>query len=31
MIDGGRWDVKDVIQPVYDKINEEYGINEKQE
>ena len=31
MIDGGRYDVKDVIQPVYDKINKEYGINEKQE
>ena len=31
MIAGGRLDVKDVIQPVYDRINEQYGINEKQE
>jgi len=26
----GKYDVKDVIQPVYDEINEEYGLNEKQ-
>jgi ribonuclease Z len=31
MIDGGRLDVKDVIQPIYDEINKQYGINEKQE
>ena len=31
MINGGRLDVKDVIQPTYDEINEKYGINEKQE
>ncbi|MGI9568802.1 MAG: guanitoxin biosynthesis MBL fold metallo-hydrolase GntH, partial [Desulfobulbia bacterium] len=31
MIDGGRYNVKDVIQPVYDEINKKYGINEKQE
>ena len=31
MIDGGRYDMKAVIQPVYDRINEEYGIDEKQE
>jgi len=31
MIAGGRYDVKDVIQPVYDRINAEYGTNEKQE
>ena len=31
MIAGGRLDVKDVIQPVYDQINKKYGLNEKQE
>ena len=31
MISGGRLDVKDVIQPVYDEVNKEYGLNEKQE
>jgi ribonuclease Z len=31
MIAGGRYDMKDVIQPTYDEINEKYGINEKQE
>jgi len=31
MIAGGRYDVADVIQPIYDEINEEYGLNEKQE
>lgn len=30
-IDSGRLDVKDVIQPIYDEINEQYGLNEKQE
>ena len=29
-IAGGKLDVKDVIQPVYDEINKEYGLNEKQ-
>jgi ribonuclease Z len=28
-ISGGRWDVNDVIQPIYDEINKQYGINEK--
>ena len=28
-ISGGRWDVKDVIQPIYDAINKKYGLNEK--
>jgi ribonuclease Z len=31
MIAGGRYDMKDVIQPTYDEINKEYGLNEKQE
>jgi len=31
MIRGGKYDMKDVIQPVYDEINKEYGLNEKQE
>ncbi len=31
MIAGGKYDMRDVIQPVYDEINEEYGLNEKQE
>jgi ribonuclease Z len=31
LIAGGRWDMKDVIQPVYDEINKKYGLNEKQE
>ena len=31
MISGGRYDIFDVIQPIYDEINEEYGLNEKQE
>ena len=30
-IAGGRLDVKDVIQPTYDEINKEYGLNEKQD
>ncbi len=30
-IDGGRLDVKDVIQPVYDEVNKQYGLNETQE
>ena len=28
---GGKYDMGDVIQPTYDEINKEYGINEKQE
>jgi len=31
MISGGRYDMSDVIQPTYDEINKEYGLNEKQE
>ena len=31
MIDGGRFDVKDVIQPVYDSVNKQYGTNVKQQ
>ncbi len=31
MIAGGRYDMRDVIQPIYDEINEQYGTNEKQE
>jgi ribonuclease Z len=30
-IAGGRYDMRDVIQPIYDEINEEYGLNETQE
>jgi ribonuclease Z len=30
-ISSGKSDMKDVIQPVYDEINKEYGLNEKQE
>ncbi len=28
---GGKYDMKDVIQPTYDEINKKYGLNEKQE
>ena len=28
-IAGGRLDVLDVLQPIYDEINEMYGTNEK--
>ncbi len=31
MISGGRYDMRDVIQPIYDEINKEYGLNEKQD
>jgi len=31
VISGGKLDVKDVIQPIYDEINEKYGLDEKQE
>ena len=27
----GKSDMRDVIQPVYDEMNKEYGLNEKQE
>ena len=27
----GKYDMKDVIQPTYDEINEEYGLDEKQQ
>ncbi len=27
----GKYDMRDVIQPTYDEINEEYGLNEQQE
>jgi len=30
-IAGGKIDVHDVIQPIYDEINQEYGLNEKQD
>ena len=30
MIVGGKSDMKDVIQPIYDATNKKYGINEKQ-
>jgi ribonuclease Z len=31
LIAGGKYDVSDVIQPTYDAINKEYGLNEKQD
>jgi ribonuclease Z len=31
MIAGGRYDMKSVLQPTYDEINEKYGLDEKQE
>ena len=30
-ISNGKYDMKDVIQPAYDEINEEYGLDEKQQ
>jgi len=30
-IAGGKLDVKEVIQPIYDEVNKEYGLNEKQD
>ena len=30
-IGGGKYDMKDVIQPTYDEINKKYGISEKQD
>ncbi len=31
MIWSGRYDMSDVIQPIYDEINEQYGLDEKQD
>jgi len=31
MILDGKYDLRDVIQPIYDAINEQYGLDEKQE
>ncbi len=31
MIAGGKYDMSDVIQPTYDAINEQYGLDEKQD
>jgi len=31
MILNGKYDMRDVIQPIYDAINEQYGLDEKQE
>jgi len=31
MIAGGKYDMKDVIQPIYDEVNEQFGLNEKQQ
>jgi len=28
---GGKLDMHDVIQPIYDEVNKEYGLNEKQD
>ena len=27
----GKYDMQEVIQPIYDDINEEYGLSEKQQ
>ncbi|NIQ74520.1 MAG: MBL fold metallo-hydrolase [Gammaproteobacteria bacterium] len=29
MISGGKLDVDDVLQPIYDEVNKQYGLNEK--
>ena len=29
MINGGRLDVDEVVQPIYDEINKKYGLKEK--
>ena len=31
MISGGKYDMRDVIQPTYDEINQKYGLEEKQD
>ena len=28
---GGKLDMKEVIQPIYNEINKKYGLNEKQD
>ena len=30
-ISGGKLDMKDVIQPIYDEVNKKYGLKEKQD
>ena len=30
-ISDGKLDMHDVIQPIYDEVNEKYGLNEKQD
>lgn len=30
-IDGGRFDVKDVVQPVHNRTNKDQGINKQQD
>ena len=30
-IDGGKLDMRDVLQPIYDEVNKKYGLNEQQE
>ena len=31
LIASGKYDMKDVIQPIYDEINKQYGLKEEQE
>jgi len=31
MIEGGRIDVKDVLQSIYDEINKKYELKERQD
>ena len=31
MIESGKLDLRSVIQPIYDEVNEKYNLNEKQE
>jgi hypothetical protein len=31
MISGGRYDMHDVIQPIYDAVNKQYGLDEEQD
>ena len=31
MIKDGKYDMYDVIQPIYDEMNKKYGLNEKQD
>jgi ribonuclease Z len=30
-IGNGKYDMKDVLQPIYDETNKEHGLNEKQD